>query len=310
MAALTLLEIAKTMQNTQQAAVVGTYASSYQPITAMPLKAAPQGVYQWYLENQLPYSTGGVRNLNGSWTRTAGSNSPKSETIRIYGGSFQIDRQLAKINPSAVEDQKKKQIEADARQLTIDMFEGAGGTSLYGIENVLDNDIDFANQTSLVGTSTTAAVLTTDALDILIGMIDKQPGNTFIYCTDAVGRMIRKLSRGSVTSSNSNYNVNYTPEQFGYFAGMYDDVPVVVLKDGAGNDMLTKTRATSSDGCSVYAVTYGDSAFTGFQVNPMEVIPLRDDTVYDFFDYEWPVGIAVQSKRCIARLRWVKNATS
>lgn len=310
MAAVTLLEMAKTMQDPAKAAIIGTYAMAYHPMTVMPIKTAPTGAYQWYLENALPYTTGGVRNFDGTWTRTYGRNAPKSENIRIYGGSFQVDRQIARLNPAGVQDQKEKQIKADARRFTIDFFEGADGTALRGIEDWIDNDTDYSSQSFNVGTSTTAAVLSTNALDQLLSLVDIRPGFTFIYMTDTITRMAKLLSRGSITSSNTNYAVTYTPDQWGYFAGTYDGIPIITVKDGAGTDMLTTTRATSADGSSVYAVTYGEDALCGFQSAPMEVYPLTDDTVYNFFDYEWPVGVAPQSKRCIARARYVKNALS
>lgn len=306
MAALTLLEIAKTMDE-QRGGIIGTYATMYHPMTVLPVINEPTGVHKWTMENQLPYTTGGVRNFNGSWTRTYGTNSPKSETIRIYGGSFQIDRQLAKINPNSTSDQKLKQIEADARQFTIDFFEGSDGTELRGLEDILDNDSDFTNQTVDCGSSTSAAVLSTDIIDKWLAKHNVVPGRTYIYSTSAITRMFRKLSRGSITSSNTNYNLVYSPEQFGYFSGMYDEIPIITLVDGAGSDMLTTTRATSADGSSIYCVTFGENDVTGFQSSNADVYPLNDDTVYNFFDYEWPVGVAVKSKRCISRLRYVKN---
>lgn len=307
MAAVTLLEQAKTMTEPKAAGIVGTYASAYHPMTVMPLKPAPTGVYKWNLENELPYTTGGVRNYNGTWTRTYGKNTPMSSTTKIYGGSFQIDRQLAKINPDGVSDQKAKQIKADARVFTKDVFEGAGGTAIWGIDHYIDNVAQFANQGSNVGTSTTAAVLLTDHLDKLLSLIDRRAGMTFIYCTDTIGLRIRKLSRGNNVTSDIGFANRFTPMQWGFFDGVYDGVPVIVLKDGKGADLLTKTRATSADGSHVYAVTYGEDAFTGFQVNGMEVVPLKDDTVYDFFDFEWPVGTAAESIRSIARLNFVKE---
>lgn len=306
---VTLLESAKTMPIGVPRGVVMTYALAYQPMTVLPLLPEPSGVHNWNLEMELPYTTGGVRNINGSWTASRSSVSAYTDTFKIYGGEVKIDRAIAETNPAKVPQERESQIKAQARQFTKDMFEGTGGSSLRGIKDWIDNDPSFSTQSSNVGTASTGALLTTDHLDKLLSMGNIEIGRSFIYCTDNIGLRVRKLSRGNSVSGDTAYANRFTPEQWGYFAGMYADVPVIVLKDGKGSNLLSATQGDGSSS-SVYLVTYGENMFTGYQVSPMKVISLTQADVYNYFDVEWYVGAVPKSIRSIARLQYVIDSVS
>jgi hypothetical protein len=103
--------------------------------------------------------------------------------------------------------------------------------------------------------------------------------------------------------------VNYRPEEFGTFAGQYDEIPVITMKDGKGTDMLSNTEGDGT--CTtVYAVTYGPDNYTGFQKGPMKVIDMKEVSVNEAFDVEWLMNAVPQSVRCIARMRYVSNAVA
>jgi len=300
----TLLETAKTMDIGHSRSVVGTYASAYHPMTAMPILPAPSGVHNWNTEDQLPYNSGGTRAFNGSWTSTRSVVSSFTESIKIYGGEVQIDRMMAKINPQKVPQERAAQVRASARQWTIDFIKGGGGTQLRGIEDWLNNETLFANQTFNVGSASAGSALMTDHLDRLLSLVNIVPGMTYIYCSDQIGLRIQKLSRGNSATNDTAYATRFSPDQWGYFSGMYNNVPVVVLKDGKGTDLID-TDDGDGESSSVYCVTYGTEMLAGFQVGPMEVHTLNQADVYNYFDFEWGVGLAPQAVRSIARLRYV-----
>lgn len=305
--AMTMLEAAKTIKNPKERGIVMTYALAYHPLTAMPIETEPTGQFRWNVDEQLPYTSGGTRAINGSWTATRANVAPFSSTAKIYGGEVKVDRYINEVNPGRVAHEKQMQIAARAYMWTKDMFEGAGGNDLRGIKDWIDNETLFANQNQDLGSSSAGYRLMTDDLDKLLSMLDVVPGRTFIYCSDNIGLRCRKLQRGNQATGDIGYLNQHQPSQWGYFSGNYAGVPIVVLKDGKGTDLLS---TTDGDGSStvVYGVTYGPSAFTGFQTSGPKVIPLTNNDVYNYFDMEWYVGIVPQSIRCIARLRYVKNS--
>jgi len=313
MAALSLLESAKTMPAGPERGIIQTYASSYHPLSVMPIQDAPTGVSAWSVEDQLPHTSGGFRNVNGSWTSTVSQITPYSETAKIAGGRVQVDRFIETTNPTRVAAEKAAQIKAMALLWTKGMFQGQGGTYLKGIDYWIDNVPAYASQNVDAGTASAGALLQTDHLDKLLNKVNAIPGSTFIYMFDQVGLRARKLARGSLVGTSGTdafYNIQFSPEQWGYFAGRYDDYPIIVLKDGKGKDILDPISGSDDSSCSVYAVTYGVDQFSGFQVKPPTVIPLTQADVYNYFDLEWYAWCAPLAIRSIARLRYVENATA
>lgn len=309
MASLSLLESAKTLPDGLNKGVMMTYALAYHPMTVMPMQSAPTGVCAWNVEDQLPHTSGGFRNVNGTWTASVSQINPYSETSRIAGGRVQVDRFIESTNPSRVAAEKQAQIKAMAKLWTAGMFNGDGGTYLKGIDYWIDNVTAYSSQNIDTGTASAGALLTTDHLDSLLNAVNTVPGRTFIYMPDKVALRARKLARGTAVSGDVPYLTNYTPEQWGFFAGKYDDYPIIPLKDGKGSDLLETNLGDDNSTC-VYAVTYGEDMFSGFQVKPMEIIALNQADVYNYFDLEWYSWCAPLAIRSIARLRYVENAVA
>ena len=304
--AMTLLEAAKTMPASQATGIVMTYASAYHPMVAMPMITEPQGIHSWNVENELSYTTGGTRLVNGTWTATRSNISAFTETFKIYGGEIQVDRAIAKVNPGKVPQEKESQTKAKARIFTSDFIAGGGGQALRGIDDWLANETLFAGQTSAVGTASAGSVLLTDHLDKLLSLLNVVPGSTYIYCSDNIALRASKLGRGNVSGSDVPYNNQFRPEEWGFWNGMYRGVPIIPLKDGKGSDLISITEGDGSS-TTIYGVTYGTEMLTGFQVSAPDVIPLTQADVYNYFDFEHLVGVAPKAIKCIARLTHVTD---
>jgi len=304
--AQTLLEIAKTMPKSQATGIIMTYATTYQPLMALPLISEPNGTHKWNVEIELPYTSGGTRLVDGSWTNTRSNISTYSQDFKIYGGQIKIDNALSTLSPGKIPQEIESQTKAKARIFTKDMFIGTEGASLRGIKDYLDNDPIFVNQTIDIGTTSAGGVLLTDHMDNLISKINRVPGRTYIYCTQYAELRLRKLQRGSAVTSDVPYNLVYNQAEWGTFSGSYDGIPIVTLKDGKGDDLLPTDDGNGS--CStIYLVTYGPELFTGFQVAAPKIRPLTQADVYEYTSFEHYVGTAVKAIRSIARLRYVSN---
>ncbi len=303
--AMTLLESCKTMPVSQPRGIIQTYASTYHPLTAMGMISEPSGTHNWDLEYELPYTTGGTRLINGSWTATRSAISPYTSTCKIYGGEVKIDRALVKTNPGKVPQEKTSQIKAKARCFVIDMFTGTGGAQLRGIKDVLDNEKAFANQTENVGTASAGSVLLTDHLDKLLSLVSIS-NSTYIYCSQNMALRASKLNRGTNVSGDIGYQTRYSKEEWGFFSANYNGVPIVPLVDGKGTDLLPITDGDGSS-TTLYAVTYGDDMFTGFQVSAPDVYNNTQADVYNYFDMEHLVGTAAKAIKSVARLRYVSD---
>ena len=310
---VSMLDAAKNMPDSKEKGVIMTYALSSHVLMHMPIEES-NGRKTWKLVNDLAYSTSAAayRNIGSEFSTTRTPVQPIAANVKVAGGRVTIDRVLKELSPAEVPIQRRGQVAAQARRLTIDIFEGAGGSAIYGIDNWITNENVFANQSMNMGTASSCGLITEDGMDELVSLLNTQPGRSFIYCNDAPARRIKKLGRGSGyigAAGGYVYNVNYRPEEFGTFAGMYDNIPIIKMIDGKGDDMLSNTEGDGT--CTtVYAVTYGPDNYTGFQKGGPKVIDMKEVSVLEAFDLEWLVNAVPQSTRCIARMRYVSNAVA
>ena len=309
---VSLLDAAKNMTDSKDKGIIWTYALSNHVLMHMPIEES-NGRKVWKLVNDLAHDTSATnyRNLGAEYTVTKTPVQPIAANVKITGGRVTLDRALKTLSPSEVPIQKKGQLIANARQLAIDVFEGAGGSAIYGIDNWITNEPVFSGQSMSMGTASSCGLITEDGMDEFTGLLNLIPGQSFIYCNDAPARRIKKLGRGQYTGAAGSYayNINYRPEEFGTFAGMYDNIPIITMKDGKGTDMLSNTEGDGT--CTtVYGVTYGPDNYTGFQSGSMQVIDMKEISVNEAFDVEWYMNAVPQSVRCVARMRYVTNGVA
>ena len=313
MADLTLTDIAKTMPESKEQGVIWTYALTNHVTQRIPIEETIAGEKKWKIRHDLAYTTGATatRVLGGNYTASKTPIQPFVANVKIYGGQVAFDRALNVLNPGEKKEQEHGQTVAQGHQFSKDVFEGSGGQELVGIQSMLDSYSVFEGQTVYAGTTSVPAVLTMDMLTEAISLHNVIPGQTYIYCNRKPGNMIEKLARGTNGSTAFEaQNLNYSPEEFGTFAGMYNRVPVIQLVDGKGTDMLSNTAGTAGTGTTVYIVTYGPENFTAFQKNNPRIIDMAGVSAVEAFDLEWLVGTAAQSKRCITQIKYVKNDVS
>jgi hypothetical protein len=305
MADVSLLDVVKTMPASPERALLMVYTLSSHVLMTMPIANVAGGVDKFSMGLHLPYtgSSSAYRNFGAEYTATKTPTQKFTSSVKIAGGRVQADRALDKINPGEKSTQIKGQLAAQALQVTKDIFEGAGGTYLYGISQLIaEATLPYTAQ--IVDASN--AVITPDLLDEALSKHNIIQGQTYIYMNQAPFRKIKKDSRGNVVAS---YNIPYRPEEYGHFAGVYDNLPLIITKDGKGVDYLSNATGSGAS-TSIYIVTYGADNFTGFQTGPAEILNMDAISVNKAFDLEWLIGTAAHSTQCITKIKSVKNAIS
>lgn len=302
MAATTLLESSKLMKEGTERAVVQIYGNTSHALQYIPFLPEPTGIHSWTVEETI--SASASRALGSDYTAANGTFTPYTTTASIYGGKVQVDRALRKTNPALVPMMKENKIKGHARKFTVDLFEGQGGNDLKGIskwidENYTGQKIDGGN-----------VVITMALMDSLLDKINAVNGSTFLYMAQTPFNALNTLSR---TAGTGMQNIVYAIDQFGVRVPYYNNIPIVVMRDGKGTELLSVAETTAGahsggTSCSVYAVTYGPEMFSGFQSGGMDVINDSDATNFENFAIEHIAGVAPHVPRSVARLYNIKNS--
>ena len=310
MADLTLMDVWKNMKDSPEKGAIWTYALENHVTRNIPTPTEPTGVMSWSIFHDHPYSTSaaGTRGIGDEFTATKTPVQPFKSNFKIYGGRVQQDRILKLLAPGETSIQKGGQLRAAANIFMKDVFEGAGGKYIYGIQGYIDTVPLFANQVVYAGTISTPGLLTQDILDEAVALHNVQPGRTFMYMNNAPLRRVHKISRGmGGTTAFEGQAIRYAPGEFGQNVAYYGDIQLVGTVDGKGTDILSNT-AGDGVGTTVYIVTYGEENFTAFQLKDIYTVGMQGVSVTEAFDLEWPVGTAARSQKCITMIKYVKNA--
>lgn len=313
--ALSLLEAAKLLPQDSARAFIEVYASSNPLLGILPIDFAPTGTVRWTKQSTL--ATAGQRGVNADFSVTSGSYATGEQTTKIYGGKIQIDRKFAVENPNSLVQERKSQLSSMAKIFYGDFFDGDGSLEIYGLKNVIniDNPTQNISMGNLVSQSTSAAgsVLTMAKMDELVDAVNVVDGSTYIFLNQRPFNALNTLAR---TNGAGQQNIVYAPNQFGVRVPFYGNIPIIVCKDGVGNDIIDATEMAytvsggSGTSTSVYCVTFGTDLVTGFQSAPMSANLKEDTTNFETVIMEWFVGLAMKHPRSAARLYGVKNSAS
>jgi hypothetical protein len=240
------------------------------------------------------------RGLNETFTPDVGVVNPQIETLSIFGGTVQTDRQIA--NAAGGQDVRASRIMAKTRKAglfydkyVIDGDPAANAKSFYGFNARLTG----ANLIDMGGALTLAKL--DEAIDLVVGTANPQKR---IVCSKAVRRKITALVTGSAGGA--------AVMDVGRQLKEYNDVPIWVIdEDGDENAILAFDEPSSSTSLYVFRPgTDSDGEYVQGLVgsNMVEHVDYgeRNGVVDDLVEAN--MGLAVFHPRAAVRLKGITNA--
>jgi len=302
LAAITLIEYAKGIQNDLLRGVVETFASGSPVLGKLPFMDVKSGAIEYSQEDTLPGIA--FRNVNASYTASSGVINPLVEKVKIMGGTIDTDIALIRrFGDSRRALDISMKVKASSRYfdaIFIDGDESTYPTQFYGLNKRLaGNQLLYAD-----GAGTAGAVLSENIIDRVIDAVDEKPD--LLLMGKKMYRQLKNLFKGSTIFGFTD------PNYFGVRVPTFDGIEIGILdKDNLNNVILDIDETVGSDTCgSIYALKFGEDRLAGIQTAPPDSKDLGEITAGKLtYRLDWDVGIIVAHLRCAARMAGIKAAT-
>lgn len=220
--------------------------------------------------------TAEFRELNKEFTPQEAAKERHSVDLKIFGGSFQIDRVIADLGGAAneVSFQMAQKVKAAAALFTDTVINGDSDTdakAFDGLEKALTGSSTEFIPEAAIDLSTSQAIDTNymyflDALDEFLMGLDGAP--------DFIGGNTKLIAKLRACARRAGM-YQTTRNDFGQQVERYGSIPLVDLGAKPGtNDPIVPILDSGDTGCtSLYAVRFGLDGFHA--VSPMGVPPVR-----------------------------------
>jgi hypothetical protein len=271
-----------------QKGVIQTFTENSAVLKYLPFLTINANSYVYNKENALPGAA--FRAVNSNYDENAGTVSQDTETLKILGGSVDIDRYLSLTQN--VNDIKALQTSMLAKSVALDFdkafFTGEKDSTAIEFDG-LENRITGTQATDV------SATLTLDHLDALIDNVRGEPD--VIFCHKDVIRKANNLARAAGQA------FEYIDGGFGRLIPMYGGIPFVAVEtDSNGDDILKSDDSVAA--YDIYGVKMGPDKVIGLQATPMTVIDhgLYSGGSLERVTIEWIVSFIVGESKAAARL--------
>lgn len=220
--------------------------------------------------------TAEFREINKEYTPQEAAKERHSVDLKIFGGSFQIDRVIADLGGAAneVSFQMAQKIKAASALFTDTMINGDSeddSKAFDGLEKALTGSSTEFIPEAAIDLSTSQAVDTNymyflDALDEFLMGLDGAP--------DFIGGNTKLIAKLRACARRAGM-YQTTRNDFGQQVEQYGSIPLVDLGAKPGtNDPIVPILDSGDTGCtSLYAVRFGLDGFHA--VSPSGVVPVR-----------------------------------
>lgn len=292
---LTLTEALKLRQNPLQAGVIEIFARTSPVLERIPFMNVAGNAYSFNVEKTLPGIA--FRDYNATYTEATGVVQQSTETLKIFGGTFRVDRALAKTQGNlndlrAVQTNMK--VKAQALDWTKNFFKGdSSGTSkgFDGLEKRL---------TGKQVLDATAGGVTLNDVDKLIDAV--QGGPDVLFMNKTARRKINALRRAAGQANE------VVSDAFGRQIDAYAGIPIGIIETDATGDEILGFDETG-DTTSIYAVKFGVGEWlSGLQAGEIEVIDLGLVDVWYQTLVEWICSFTIFHPKAAARLQGVDDS--
>lgn len=301
---ITLIEAAKQANDPLKSGVIEMFAQSSELLRVLPFENISGNAIKYNREGELP----GVafRGVNEAYSEDAGVLNPVTESLVIAGGDLDVDKFIIDTQGAAVRaTHEAMKIKALAASISKKIIKGDSDTDpreFDGLQKRLTG-----NQVITAGAGTGTAL----SLKKLDEVIDAVMNPTHII----VSKAIRRLLSAAARSSSVGGYITYQPDEFGRKVAYYNDLPLIVLEDADGSEILGFDEAASgaaspANTCSLYVVSLAPDKMTGIQNGVMDVRDLGELNTKPVFRtrIEWYNGLCLYHGRSAARLRDITNA--
>jgi len=301
---ITLVEAAKLVSDPIKSGVIELFARSSELLRVMPMENIAGNAIKYNREGELPGIA--FRGVNEAYTEDAGVLNPMVESLVIAGGDLDVDKYILDTQGMVVRSvHEAMKVKALSAAISTKFIKGNSATDpreFDGLQTRLTG-----NQVITAGTGAGAAL----SLKKLDEAVDAVMNPTHIICSKAVRRLLSAAAR---SSSVGGY-ITYAPDEFGRKVAFYNDLPLIVLEDADGSEILEFDEAASGAASpantgSLYVVSMASDKLTGIQNGIMDVRDLGEMQTKPVFRtrVEWYMGMCLYHGRSAARLRDITNA--
>lgn len=294
--ALTLLQAAVTHATNgefKKAGITKAFASGHPIIAAMPAVNIMGNAYTWNEEGVLPSVA--ARAVGENYTASEGKFTPRTEPLKIYGGTLNVDRVITKtLGEERRAEHQALKAKALGQSLGHDIIQGSttGNTKL--IDGLMSRYL-FDNAKTLDSEGTACSMAEMDEV------AQRVSNPTHWLMTLNMARRINVYLRSSGTA------VRMEKDAFGRPLMFYGDLPILIadpldvhddykaLQDGDGDDGSGET--------SIFCLSLSTDGIHLIQNGGMEIEDLgtTDEGTSKGTLVEWIVGLADEGPHCVSR---------
>lgn len=306
MTALTLIEAEKLNPGTVfRQGIIETIVYNAKLLQVFPFMSIAGNAYNYLQDGSLP--SVGFRGVNATYTASVGIVNQVTESLKIFGGTIEVDRALVAMNGESVRAQQiNMKLRSSALQFVKKVIKGSEvtvNTEFDGLQSRITSA-----QTVHAGSTANGTALSVDKLDEAIDLC-YMPTHLIMNKT-----MRRRLSKAAKSTSIAG-TINYSLDMFGQQLATYNGLPIIEIeKDETETEILGFTEACNGGGTdtgtSIYVVSFGDNAVTGIRNGNIiveDVGLLSAATVYTTLVEQY-VGMVILNGRSAVRLDSIADA--
>lgn len=306
--ALTLIEATKSASDMKKRGVVQTIIQESSFIRQIPWLPFAGNAFKQTVEDTLPRAQ--FRAVNGTYTRTFGTDTERFWGVSILGGEYAVDNFLVNVTGTE-EDLEAKQIvklsKANAMRWDYEFLNGTGASNGFkGLKQLLSEGLGQTLVNAVNG-----GTLSLDKLDEANDLLLNTGSADALLTNRAIRRKITSKARSSVTGISL---IDVGTDEFGKQVTSWNDIPIRTcgqVMDGSDNIVqafpFTEDPGDAVLDCSsIWFVKYGEENVCGLlgkggsfdvkRFGEQQAAPARMGRL------EWYPGVAVFDQYAVVRL--------